>query len=121
VQRFPGRERLAVVLMEALYGNGRQADALAVYRTLRSYLIEELGVEPSKSARIAHLQVLSHDAALVESGATPPTNLPRPRTGLVGRTDDVSHIASYLQQSSLVTLTGVGGVGKSGWHWRWLR
>ena len=113
VQRFPGRERLAVVLMEALYGNGRQADALAVYRTLRSYLIEELGVEPSKSARIAHLQVLSQDAALVESGATPPTNLPRPRTGLVGRTDDVSHIASYLQQSSLVTLTGVGGVGKS--------
>lgn len=110
---YPDRERLAVVLMEALYAGGRQADALAVYRRLRTYLTEEFGVEPSNSARVAHLQILTQDAALAVSGATPPKNLPRPRTSMVGRTADVSHVAAYLKQSSLVTLTGVGGVGKS--------
>lgn len=110
---YPDRERLAVVLMEALYGGGRQADALAVYRRLRTYLTEEFGVEPSSSARVAHLQILTQDAVLVESGSSPPTNMPRPRTSLVGRTADVAQVAAHLKQASLVTLTGVGGVGKS--------
>jgi predicted ATPase/DNA-binding SARP family transcriptional activator len=113
VERHPERERLAVVLMEALYAGGRQSDALAVYRRLRSHLAEDLGVEPSESARSAHLKVLSHDPSLATSGSLPPANLPRPRTGLVGRAADVSQVTASIEQGSLVTLTGVGGVGKS--------
>jgi predicted ATPase/DNA-binding SARP family transcriptional activator len=113
VQRFPNRERLAVVLMEALYGDGRQADALSVYQHLRSYLVDELGVEPSEPTRRAHLQVLNQDAALATSDTNPPTNLSGSRTELVGRAEDVAQVANALRRSSLVTLTGVGGVGKS--------
>ena len=43
---YPFRERLWTLLMTALYRTGRQADALAAYRTARQQLAEQLGVEP---------------------------------------------------------------------------
>ncbi len=42
-----------------------------------------------------------------------PMNLPIQATRFVGRGDDVIRIALALRQSRLVTLTGVGGVGKT--------
>jgi predicted ATPase/class 3 adenylate cyclase len=42
-----------------------------------------------------------------------PTNLPTQRSELIGREDDVSGIVSLLDAHRLVTLTGVGGVGKT--------
>ena len=58
VGEHPLRERLRAQLMLALYGSGRQAEALAVYRDARRMLIEELGVEPSRELRDAHQLVL---------------------------------------------------------------
>jgi DNA-binding SARP family transcriptional activator len=58
VGQHPLRERLRAQLMLALYGSGRQAEALAVYRDARRVLIQELGVEPSKELRDAHRLVL---------------------------------------------------------------
>ena len=42
-----------------------------------------------------------------------PTNLPTVLTDLIGRSDDVARIASLVETERLVTLTGVGGVGKT--------
>ena len=42
-----------------------------------------------------------------------PTNLPAQRTTFVGRDADVDVVAGALRESRLVTITGVGGVGKS--------
>ena len=39
--------------------------------------------------------------------------LPVPRTSFVGRDDDLARCASALQQNRMVTLTGVGGSGKT--------
>jgi predicted ATPase/class 3 adenylate cyclase len=42
-----------------------------------------------------------------------PTNLPTVRTELIGRTDDVAALMQLVERERLVTLTGVGGVGKT--------
>lgn len=42
-----------------------------------------------------------------------PTNLPTTRTELVGRSEDVARLAATTAEERLVTLTGVGGVGKT--------
>jgi predicted ATPase/class 3 adenylate cyclase len=42
-----------------------------------------------------------------------PTNLPTVRTELIGRTDDVTPLMELVERERLVTLTGVGGVGKT--------
>ena len=47
VREHPLRERLRAVLMQALYGSGRQVEALEVYRETRQLLVDELGIEPS--------------------------------------------------------------------------
>ncbi|MCH6170341.1 AfsR/SARP family transcriptional regulator [Pseudonocardia alaniniphila] len=112
VRRFPGRERLAAQLMRALYGSGRQAEALAVYRDLRRRLVDELGVEPSEPVRTVHRRLLEHDPTLAPAGE-PATNLPRRATAFVGRDQEMRRIDTLMRDARLLTLTGVGGVGKS--------
>jgi predicted ATPase/class 3 adenylate cyclase len=42
-----------------------------------------------------------------------PSNLPTELTSFVGRVDEVEQIAGALEEGRLITLTGVGGVGKT--------
>lgn len=55
----PSRERLAELLMLALYRCGRQAEALAVYADTRRWLMDELGVEPGLALRRLQHDILS--------------------------------------------------------------
>lgn len=43
----------------------------------------------------------------------PQTNLPAPLTSFVGRSDELAAITEFITSQRLVTLTGVGGVGKT--------
>jgi predicted ATPase/DNA-binding SARP family transcriptional activator len=113
VRRFPVREHLAVQLMRALYRGGRQTEALGVYRQLRARLVDELGVEPSEQAQELHRQVLAHDPALGPSRVAVGGNLPRRGTSFVGRDAELARLSAATGSAPLVTLTGVGGVGKS--------
>ena len=72
VGQHPLRERLRAQLMLALYGSGRQAEALALYRDTRRLLIEELGVEPSRELRDAHQLVLRQGELAPMAGPAPP-------------------------------------------------
>jgi DNA-binding SARP family transcriptional activator len=60
----PLDERLRSQLMLALYRSGRQADALETYRTFRTLLDEELGLEPSNELRNLEQAILRQDASL---------------------------------------------------------
>ncbi|WP_152364947.1 alpha/beta fold hydrolase [Microlunatus speluncae] len=60
----PLREHPRKLLMAALARCGRQGDALASFRDLRTALMDELGVEPSTSVQELHQQILSGEAVL---------------------------------------------------------
>ncbi|MEU6168022.1 AfsR/SARP family transcriptional regulator [Streptomyces tanashiensis] len=62
---LPYDEPLAALRMRALYGSGRQAEALAVYREIRDRLLDELGVEPGEELRGVHQAVLRREDALL--------------------------------------------------------
>lgn len=112
VREHPFRESLWRHLMLALYRSGRQADALAAYRRARDLLSEQLGVEPGDELRQVQLAVLRHEVPEV-----PPQerrhNLPAPVSSFVGRAAELEEIARLVAAARLVTLTGVGGVGKT--------
>ncbi|MCC8249218.1 BTAD domain-containing putative transcriptional regulator [Saccharothrix luteola] len=112
VARHPLRERLRAAHLRALYQAGRQSEALAGYRDLRTRLVAELGVEPGPKLAALHRAILEQDPSLGGT-AEPPTNLPHPLGDLVGRDADVGEVRSLLAADRLVTLTGPGGVGKT--------
>jgi WD40 repeat protein/DNA-binding SARP family transcriptional activator len=60
----PLRERLRSQLMLALYRSGRQAEGLEVYRSTRTLLREELGLEPGVELRELERAMLSQDPSL---------------------------------------------------------
>jgi SARP family transcriptional regulator, regulator of embCAB operon len=61
---YPWRERLAEMLMIALYRSGRQADALREYNVVRRRLVDELGMEPSTMLQDRMQAILNHDPSL---------------------------------------------------------
>ncbi|TXS52351.1 SARP family transcriptional regulator [Streptomyces sp. t39] len=62
----PLREKLHGLLIQVLYWSGRQAEALEAFRTARTYLAEELGLEPSRELR-------DLESAILAGELSPPT------------------------------------------------
>jgi len=110
----PLRERARELLMLALYRAGRQADALSVYRVFRDELSEQLGLEPSPALRRRHEQILrDDDAPPAERHEIDTGNVRTELSGLVGRDDEVATALTTLTTRRVLTMTGVGGVGKT--------
>ncbi len=118
VAAHPLSERPHAQLMRALARCGRQVDALRLYQRFRERLADELGLEPSASLRDleGHILAQAPDVAPAEPPAPPPPaegNLAPAITTFVGREDDVAGLVGLLTRARVVTLVGVGGVGKS--------
>lgn len=64
VAEQPLREQRWATLILALYRCGRQADALRAYQRLRSYLAEELGIDPSPPVVALEAAILRQDPGL---------------------------------------------------------
>jgi predicted ATPase/DNA-binding SARP family transcriptional activator len=116
-QQVPGRERIHELLMLALYRSGRQLDALAAFQTARTHLIEEFGVEPGEQMRAVHAAILQQDPTLrdppLAAAERAPRRLPRFLSSFVGRAAEIADVTRLLESERLLTLTGVGGIGKT--------
>jgi predicted ATPase/DNA-binding SARP family transcriptional activator len=112
VAEEPLREGLWRELVLALYRSGRQADALDAYRRASRLLREELGLEPSEELKRLENAVLRHNVAVVRP-AEQRHNIPAQTTSFVGREAELAELDALLRDQRLVTLTGLGGVGKT--------
>jgi predicted ATPase/DNA-binding SARP family transcriptional activator len=130
VARHPTRERLVGQLMTALYRAGRQAEALEAYGRTRTQLMAELGLRPGPALRELHQGILEHAPALALPADDAPEapavaavdrvtarapSVPTPLTDVLGREADLHAVVEMLRRDDVrhVTLTGIGGVGKT--------
>jgi DNA-binding SARP family transcriptional activator/tetratricopeptide (TPR) repeat protein len=72
----PLREGLWVLLMQALDGAGRRAEAIVAYGQARAVISDELGVDPGPGLRQLYRQLLAADAAAGRAEAKPESSPP---------------------------------------------
>jgi DNA-binding SARP family transcriptional activator/tetratricopeptide (TPR) repeat protein len=146
---FPLRERLAALLMTALYRCGRRGEALAVYDTTRRVLADELGLDPGPELARLQARVLADDPALaappapggqaaaVTEGAArrvPPRQLPAGAAFFAGREAELKELDALLDRVGgeaeadgaggavvISAVAGMAGVGKTALAVHWAR
>lgn len=137
--RHPLRETFHGQLLLALARTGRQAEAVDVYRQLRTTLVTELAVEPSGTLQALHRAVLngsvgsgSPDGAgddspggarnLSRDRSPAPFRLPPDSRHFVGREAELSRLTTLAAVDEprgtgdgpvVVTIVGTAGIGKS--------
>ncbi len=112
-------------LMTAHHGLGDRSSVVAVYQRCAEALRRELGVEASEATHALYEQFLkgtstgdrTRGLSLVERkrlfAPVSPCELPRPLTTFIGREREIAEVKRLLATFRLVTLTGVGGCGKT--------
>jgi DNA-binding SARP family transcriptional activator len=120
----PLRERPHRLLTTALYRCGRATDALTALRRYRERLAEETGLDPTGELAGLEAAVLAGDPALDGPGPRPAADPPHtallvaPANTFYGRYAERAALAAALRTHRLVTVTGPGGVGKTGSCWK---
>nr|SBO94340.1 transcriptional regulator, SARP family [Nonomuraea gerenzanensis] len=119
IRGHPLRERPRELLVLALHGCGRQAEALMAFDEARRVLANELGVDPGEGLRLAHRVVLSGSGGPAVPDPVIPRQLPRDLIAFVGRARETVSLKALLDPwgdappHPFVGICGPPGVGKS--------
>jgi predicted ATPase/DNA-binding SARP family transcriptional activator len=106
----PLDEQLHRVLIEALAGVGRRWDAIEMYERLRDAFDDAYAAEPEPQTKAVYRRLLTGGKPMPTQVAH---NLPESSTSFVGRRRLLSELSGCLARTRLLSLTGVGGVGKT--------
>ena len=119
----PTLEEAHAGLMRLYALSGRESEALVQYERLREALSGRLGMEPGTRIRSLHEDIASGKFPTTasqhagfsqeEAPDAGKHNLPAPRSSFVGREREIIEIKRTLAMTRLLTLTGVGGSGKT--------
>ena len=130
----PLREHLHAMLMQALYRQGRQAEALAAYRDARRIVVSELGTEPGTELRQLHQRILAADPVLAapelvrvpglhatDSMPVVPRQLPGIGASFTGRVAELAELGEALDHADsyapgtmvIVAISAAAGTGKT--------
>lgn len=116
VRADPLNEPASVLLMRALAGEGRRAEALAQYAALRRALAGELGVEPGAQAAALHRDLLGEPPPVAVAPSRDDAGvgaIPAETTELIGREREIESVSAQLDRHRVVTVLGPGGAGKT--------
>ncbi|MEV8504917.1 BTAD domain-containing putative transcriptional regulator [Actinoplanes sp. NPDC051475] len=110
VNAYPSQEKFYALLMDALCGAGRDAEALTVHRRARRFLAQLTGAEPGLLLRRAHQRATGAEQSERSAAARP--------AAIVGRNAEVLLLRRAVAQLAAGTgghirLDGGPGVGKS--------
>ncbi|MGY1454556.1 BTAD domain-containing putative transcriptional regulator [Streptomyces sp. SS8] len=113
----PLREDLWQMLVRALHGSGRTAQARAAYAEAERILAAELGVEPGASLRRTGEEVNGYTGRRRPVPAEPVCQLPMDVPDFTGRSEEVSALERLLsaagRQPVVAVLSGPPGSGKT--------
>lgn len=115
----PFRETGYVSLMRLQLASGNRAEALRTYERCRRLLADQLGVDPAPATEAVFLEALRARGPRLRgepsAGDEVPAggHLPAAMSSFVGRDREIEQVTTTLGHARLVTLCGVGGVGKS--------
>lgn len=108
----PTNERACQQLILGCVAQGQPGAAVERYRLLQRTLRRKFGIDPAPETAGLYLWLQPGEAA-----GHPPvpriTNLPIPATSLIGRRAEAAQLKALVRQIRLLTLTGVGGSGKT--------
>src|SRR5829696_2878214 len=119
----PTSEEAHAGLMRLYACSGHQAEALQQYERLRGALRRELGTGPDAATRrlrkgieagsFAQTRPAPAELSSEDLPDADKHNLPAPRSSFVGREREMLEVKRELAMTRLLTLTGVGGSGKT--------
>ncbi|EMD28384.1 AfsR/SARP family transcriptional regulator [Amycolatopsis azurea] len=109
VAEHPFREPFTGLLMRALHQQGRQADALNVYRQAQTRLVDELGIDPGPKLRELYERILRDETEHGKVRCFLPYDVP----DFTGREEEIRRLLDAVRLGRPVALDGMAGVGKT--------
>jgi predicted ATPase/DNA-binding SARP family transcriptional activator len=105
-------------VMEVYWQAGQHSAALKQYQTCEQILRKEMNIDPQPETRALYKKILKGEVKPVRvekqiETATPKNNLPLQLSSFIGREKEQDEIKNLISKNRLVTLVGVGGIGKS--------
>ena len=105
-------------LMEVYIRAGQHSAAMKQYQTCEQILRKELNLDPQPETRALHKKIRKGDIKQVRieekaEAIEPKHNLPLQLSSFVGREKETDDVANLIAKHRLVTVAGVGGIGKT--------